>query len=49
MTTPERALFDEIDQMIRRLRPDQLRRLLADVHACGREPEPTHLATERLQ
>jgi len=49
MTMRESTLFDEIDQMIRRLRPEQLRRLLADVYSYGREPEPTHLATERLQ
>ncbi|MCG6882119.1 MAG: hypothetical protein LJE62_00010 [Silicimonas sp.] len=49
MTTSEPALVKELDRMIRRLRPEQMRCLLADIMAAYPLPDATHPTTERLQ
>ncbi|MEL7149097.1 MAG: hypothetical protein AAGK71_00115 [Pseudomonadota bacterium] len=38
-----------VERQIKDASQDQIQRLLADIRALGRLPEPTHASTERLQ
>ena len=50
MKTPDPTRIDSsIERQIKDASQDQIRRLLKDVKALGRLPEPTHRSTERLQ
>lgn len=49
MTTLDRLLKEHVEEMLKEARPEQIKKLLADIGVADREPTPTHKSTERLQ
>ena len=49
MTMLDRLLKEHVEELLKEARPDQIKRLLADIGLPAHAPAPTHNSTEKLQ